>query len=76
MALPLTNPPYATIIVQPMLGAMKGRKVNTELKTTLRLPDAVHAWLKGRAKSNRRSANGEIIVILERAMIADAKEIA
>lgn len=50
--------------------------MNTELKTTLRLPDAVHAWLKDRAKSNRRSANGEIIVILERAMIADAKEIA
>lgn len=48
--------------------------MNTETKTTLRLPDVVHAWLKDRAKANRRSTNGEIVAILEQAMPTTAKE--
>lgn len=48
--------------------------MNTETKTTLRLPQGVHARLKERAKVNHRSTNGELVAILEQAMFAKAKE--
>jgi len=40
----------------------------------LRLPARVKAWLKERSDSNRRKMNGEVIMILEGEMAAEAKE--
>ena len=37
----------------------------------LRVPANVKEWLKSRATSQRRTMNGEILIILEKAMQAD-----
>ena len=39
-------------------------------KLMLRLPAALKAWLGRQAAENRRSQNGEIVHLLERAMFA------
>jgi len=39
----------------------------------LRLPVRLKEWLKERADANHRKMNGEVVVILERAMATDRK---
>ena len=45
-------------------------------RINLRLPANLKAWLKERADAHHRTMNGEIVVLLERAMNTDAKEAA
>lgn len=44
-------------------------------RMNLRLPANLKAWLKERADAHHRTMNGEIVVLLERAMNAEAKEV-
>ncbi len=43
----------------------------SKIKSTVRLPDHIHKWLEDRAERNIRSANSELITILQTAMAAD-----
>ncbi|GLS99496.1 hypothetical protein GCM10007897_08760 [Sphingobium jiangsuense] len=40
-------------------------------KVIFRVPPELKAWLTDRAKTNHRSANSELVAILERAMASD-----
>ena len=45
-------------------------------KVIFRVPPELKTWLAERAKANHRSANSELVAILERAMADDPKEAA
>jgi plasmid stability protein len=45
-------------------------------KVIFRVPVELKTWLRERAAANHRSANGELIAILQSAMATDAKEAA
>lgn len=47
--------------------------MNDATKLTLRLPDAIRAWLQAKAEDEGRSLNGLIVQTLKAAMKADPK---
>lgn len=48
--------------------------MTTKTQILIRLPADLKAMLQDRAAANHRTATGELVAILERALTADAKE--